>query len=531
MIPSPVDLNKRVAELRQYVDFSEADARRLAEVRDVLAPDFERIAQEFYDKTREHEEAHAVFTGEEQIARLQRSMQVWLGRLLGGTYDVAYYAQTQRIGEVHVRIGLPQRYMFTAMSRIRLELERLIVERVPERARETNAALHKALDVELAVMLEAYHDAMAQRVERRRAIEQHSADLAQADVAAIELTHELVVGIDDAGTIRLFNAGAEATTGYGREEMIGQVLASALVAEESREAALRALADTTQKRFRVDAFVRTRAGKLRDVRWDVARTRIGNIHVFLIGHDYTEERTLAERSRRSEKLAAVGTLAAGLAHEIRNPLNGAQLHVSYLERTLKRANASTEMLEAAGVIGEEIKRLAALVTEFLDFARPNPLERKPTSLGAIVERAAGLIEPEASEAHVRVVRDLPSKDIEADVDASKIEQVLLNLARNAVEALAPVTSHGGSGRVTFRLRRQPKSALLEIEDDGPGLPSDDAPIFDAFYTTKPQGTGLGLAITHRIVTDHDGAIEVDSRAGRTVFRITLPLRGAPEKAS
>jgi len=525
-----VDLHKRVAELRQYVDFGEADARRLADVRELLAPDFARIAQEFYDKTREHEDAHAVFTGEDQIARLQRSMQTWLGRLLGGTYDAAYYVQTQQIGEMHVRIGLPQRYMFTAMSRIRLELERLITERTPERAKETNAALHKALDLELAVMLEAYHDAMAARVERRRAIDQNGSELAQADVAAIELTHELVVGIDESGLVRLFNAGAEATSGYGREEMIGQNLVTSLVAEESREALERVLADEALKRFRVDSLVKTRAGKLRDVGWDVARTRIGNIHVFLIGHDYTEERTLAERSRRSEKLAAVGTLAAGLAHEIRNPLNGAQLHVAYLERTLRRANASAEMLEAAGVIGEEIKRLATLVTEFLDFARPNPIERKPTSLGALVTRAAGLIEPEASLAHVRVVRDLPSKDIEADVDGSKIEQVLLNLARNAVEALAPVTSSGGSGVVTFRLRRQPKSALLEIEDDGPGLPGDDAPIFDAFYTTKPQGTGLGLAITHRIVTDHDGTIEVDSRAGRTVFRITLPLRGAPERS-
>ena len=523
---SVIDLQKRVAELRQYVDFGESDARALADARPMLAPDFARIAQEFYDKTREHEEAHAVFTGEEQIARLQRSMQTWLGRLLGGTYDAAYYAQTQRIGEVHVRIGLPQRYMFTAMARIRLDLEGLITKRVaPQRVSETTAALHKALDVELAVMLEAYYDAMAARVERRRAIEQESAELAHADVAAIELTHELVVGIDDHGDVRLFNAGAEATTGYGREEIIGQKFTTALVADESREAVERVLGDTTLKRFRVDGYVKTRAGKLRDVRWDVARTRIGSIHVFLIGHDYTEERILAERSRRSEKLAAVGTLAAGLAHEIRNPLNGAQLHVSYLLRTLRRSNASAEMLEAAGVIGEEIKRLATLVTEFLDFARPNPLERKPASLGALVQRAATLIEPEAGQAHVKVVRDLPSKDIEASVDASKLEQVLLNLARNAIEALAP----GGGGHVTFRLRRQPKSALIEIEDDGPGLPSEDAPIFDAFYTTKPQGTGLGLAITHRIVTDHDGTIEVDSRAGRTVFRVMIPLREAAER--
>jgi PAS domain S-box-containing protein len=514
-----VDLHKRVAELRQYVDFGEADARCLADLRALVAPDFARIAQEFYDKTREHEEAHAVFTGEEQISRLQKSMQLWLARLLGGTYDAAYYAQAEHIGEVHVRIGLPQRYMFTAMSRIRLELERLVGERAPkDRIAATNAAIHKALDIELAVMLEAYYDAMASRVARRRAIENDSDELAHADVAAIELTHELVVGVDDRGVVRLFNAGAEATTGYGREEMIGQKLTAMIIADESREAIERVLGDTILKRSRVDSFVKTRAGKLRDVRWDVARMRIGNIHVFLIGHDHTEEKILAERSRRSEKLAAVGTLAAGLAHEIRNPLNGAQLHVSFLERTLKRSNASAEMLDAAGVIGDEIKRLAALVTEFLDFARPNPLERKPASLGAILERAATLIEPEATLAHVHVVRDLPSKDIEADVDASKVEQVLLNLARNAVEALGE-----GGGHVTFRLRRQPKSALLEIEDDGPGLPSEEAPIFDAFYTTKPQGTGLGLAITHRIVTDHDGTIEVDSRAGRTVFRIMLPL--------
>jgi PAS domain S-box-containing protein len=521
-----VDLQQRVAELRQYVDFGDADAKRLADVHALLAPDFARIAQEFYDKTREHEEAHAVFTGEEQIARLQKSMQTWLDRLLGGTYDAEYYARTQRIGEVHVRIGLPQRYMFTAMSRIRLELERLIDARAPnEHAAATKAALHKAIDVELAVMLEAYHDAMAARVERRRELDADSQDLTHADVAAIELTHELVIGLDDRGVVRLFNAGAEATTGYGREEMIGREIVATLVPEESRDALVRILSDEAKRRCRLDGAVRTRAGKLRDVRWDIARTRIGNIHVFLIGHDDTEEKVLAERSRRSEKLAAVGTLAAGLAHEIRNPLNGAQLHVSYLERTLRRADASSEMLDATVVIGDEIKRLAALVTDFLDFARPNPLERKPVSLVGLLDRAANLIEPEAQLAHVVVARDLPSRDIEADVDPSKLEQVLLNLARNAVEALAP----GGGGRVTLRLRRQPKNALVEIEDDGPGLPSDNAPIFDAFYTTKATGTGLGLAITHRIVTDHDGTIEVDSRPGRTLFRVVLPLHAPLER--
>lgn len=245
------------------------------------------------------------------------------------------------------------------------------------------------------------------------------------------------------------------------------------------------------------------------------------------GHDYTEEKALTERSRRAEKLAAVGTLAAGLAHEIRNPLNGAQLHVAYLERTLKRADASADALEAVGVVGEEIKRLASLVTEFLDFARPKPLERRTSSLAAIIERASDLAASHAETANCSIVRDLPARDIVVEVDSQKLEQVLLNLIRNAVEAVSPA----GGGKVTVRLRRQPKTAIIEVEDDGPGLPSPNAPIFDAFYTTKPEGTGLGLAITHRIVTDHDGTVEVDSRPGRTVFRVALPLSPSPESAA
>jgi signal transduction histidine kinase len=97
--------------------------------------------------------------------------------------------------------------------------------------------------------------------------------------------------------------------------------------------------------------------------------------------------------------------------------------------------------------------------------------------------------------------------------------VLLNLLQNAVEA----TATGGSGRVVLRARREPRHVLIDIEDDGPGLPSPDAPIFDAFFSTKEGGTGLGLAITHRIVTDHNGIIDVVSNPGKTIFRIKLPL--------
>jgi PAS domain S-box-containing protein len=516
-----VALDERVAELKRYVGFEESDALLLARVHDALASDFPRIAQEFYDKIREHEEAHAVFTGEEQIARLQKSLQAWMHRLLGGTYDAAYYARTERIGEVHVRIGLPQRYMFTAMSLIRLDLQGLVEARAARsEVMATKAALNKAIDMELAVMLEAYSAAHLARIERKQELDRSATELASADVAAMELTSELVVGLDKDGRILVFNSGAEGATGYGREEVIGKPFLETILAEESHAemSAILAARAVEAKRHRADTFVRTRAGKLRDVRWDIAPTRIGAVAIFLIGHDSTEEKKLGERSRQAEKLAAVGTLAAGLAHEIRNPLNGAQLHVAYLQRMLKRAGATAESLEAVDVVGDEIKRLAVLVTEFLDFARPKPLDKKSTSLFALIERVRGLIAPDAERAKVAVACDLPSKDIEVELDAAKMEQVLLNLARNAIEALAPTGGH-----VVLRLRRQPRGALVEVEDDGPGLPSPDAPIFDAFFTTKSEGTGLGLAITHRIVTDHGGTIAVESQAGRTIFRVVIPF--------
>jgi len=518
-----VPLEKRVADLRRYVEFDERDAARLAAVRDALAPDFPRIAQQFYDKIREHEDAHAVFTGEEQIARLQSSLQVWLHRLFGGTYDAQYYERTAHIGRVHARVGLLQRYMFGAMALIRLELVRLVEARaVKDELLATKIALHKAIDIELAIMLEAYRDEHVERIEKKLALERQELALSAAQrekqyAAAVELTRDLIVGVDEEGVIHMFNAGAEAVTGYGREEVIGRPFIHAIVAEGAREPCERVLRDGTAP-ARFEATIATRAGKMRDVRWEIARADADRVKFLLIGHDETEARRLADHARQTEKLAAIGTLAAGLAHEIRNPLNGAQLHVAYLERTLKKANASGEALEAVNVVGDEITRLAALVSEFLDFARPRPLTKKPASLGALITRCAELAADDAAKASVEIARDLPSKDIVAMVDASKIEQILLNLVRNAIEALAAMQG----GHVTLRLRRKPKHAVIEVEDDGPGLP-EDAPVFDAFYSTKPQGTGLGLAITHRIVTDHGGTIEVESRAGRTVFRVELPL--------
>jgi len=522
--------NERVLELKRYVELTADDAVRLVALSELAAPEFPRIVRNFYEKIREHEAAHAVFSGEAQIDRLHRSLEGWLARLLGGNYDVAYYEKTARIGEVHVRIGLPQRYMFTAMALIRLELEEIAAGMPAATVVATTMALNRVLDLDLAVMLEAYQDAKAARAERRNVLEKEelAASLARTErryTTAVELTQELIVGLDRDRAIRMFNASAERATGYGREEVIGQSFMSLFVDPSDHASLSAAVASTQNPTPALDCAIRTRAGRMREIRWQIASTTIDGergvdgIDVFLIGSDETDTRALAQRTKQSERLAAIGTLAAGLAHEIRNPLNGAQLHVSYLTRALSRTEGNAELIEAAHVVGDEIKRLAALVTEFLNFARPEPLTKTDVGLVELCERVLPLLAPAARSANVEIVTDYPQREIVISGDPAKLEQVLLNVAQNAVEALAG----SGGGKVQVRVRRQPKVATLEIEDDGPGLPSPDAPIYDAFYSTKPNGTGLGLAITHRIIVDHGGTIDALSKPGCTVFRITLPI--------
>ena len=336
-----------------------------------------------------------------------------------------------------------------------------------------------------------------------------------------------VVGLDRAGAIVFFNRNAEELSGFSRDEVLGRGFVEAFIVEDARPLFLAALAragDGTNETL--DAPLRCRQGRLREVEWQLALApgEAEGAVAFAMGRDRTDERALAERTRRNEKLAAIGTLAAGLAHEIRNPLNGAQLHVAFLERSLAKMGASAEVKDAVTVVGAEIHRLADLVTEFLDFARPMPLNVREVTAQGLVERIEQLTHDAAEKKRVKVTKDVPAKELVFQGDGPKLEQVLLNLVQNGIEA---VEGQGG-GNVSIRARRHPRTVVFEVEDDGPGLSTTDAPIFDAFYSTKPNGTGLGLAITHRIVTDHGGSVTVESRQGRTIFRVSLPLNVSPE---
>jgi PAS domain S-box-containing protein len=513
----------RFQELLRYVRLDAADAKRLLQFGDLARPDWPRVAAAFYDRIREHEPAHAVITSEEQIERLQATLIEWLDRVCSGSYDEPYREQTAKIGRVHVRIGLPQRYMFTAMAVVRVELLRIADRELGADAGPTREAIVRILDLELAVMLEAYEAAFVERIQQAARPDARAffaaAPQDRLSVDPIELASVLIVGIDTRGCIQLFNREAELVTGYARDEVIGKEFADALCAGVETAALqatfAEALADTANPHL-VQARLLTRAGKVREIAWSVraAVSPAGGV-LWATGRDVTDERVREERAGQHRRLAAVGTLAAGLAHEIRNPLNGALVHVAFLERAIQRDSTKQAMLEATGVVADEIKRLANLVTQFLDFARPSRPAFQLTSVSKWLTETCERVATSAEAKGVAISCDLPSVDLQFEADATMLSQALLNLLDNAIEA--------GSKSVRLRARRGPHEVLIDVEDDGRGLPALDAPIFDAFYSTKEGGTGLGLAIAHRVVTDHRGTIDVTSRPGRTTFHVALPL--------
>lgn len=516
----------RARELKRYVRFGPADSSRVLAVFPQVAPHFRAISDAFYERIREHEEAHAVFADEAQVERLRGSLVLWFSDLFIGPHDDAHFARAARIGAVHVQVGLPARYMVAAMTLIRDEFWRILSHGGrPEHA----ASVGLLLDLELAVMLDSYWEHYTRRI---RAVAADATAESQRDHdATLDRAPMMIIGLDSDRRIVLFNREAEHTTGYERDEVRGRDFGAALFPEDSEEEvslAARAVGvPSTDERMAIrtlDALMRTRSGRLRDVRLRFTAGGSSALPILVTATDVTDERALAERTRQAERLAAIGTLAAGLAHEIRNPLNGAHLHLTLLERLLggARNGEQGEALDAVRTVSHEVRRLSALVTEFLQFARPQPLALRSIELGEVAEHALRVLAPEAARAGIALTGDLPNQRVVVRGDADKLAQVLINLLRNALEAIAEAPSERPH-QVVLRLRRQPRTALLEVDDDGPGLPSIDAPIFDAFFSTKSGGTGLGLPIAHRIVTDHGGTLTVEAERGHTIFRILLPI--------
>ena len=238
----------------------------------------------------------------------------------------------------------------------------------------------------------------------------------------------------------------------------------------------------------------------------------------LIIRDLGEVRRLQDEIRRNEKLAAIGGLAAGVAHEIRNPLSSIKGIATYFENKFEKDSGDQEM---AGVMVHEVDRLNRVITELLEFARPTDLKLKETEVNSLIEHSVRLIEKEAAIRDISVKLDLSQQPLSAEIDSDRFSQCLLNLYLNSIQAM----DKGGQ----LHIRDYPiygKLIGIEIRDTGTGIEAENLnKIFDPYYTTKTKGTGLGLAIVHKIIEAHNGNVKVRSTPGRgTTFTIDIPAK-------
>jgi len=388
-----------------------------------------------------------------------------------------------------------------------------------------------------------------------------------------EASLDALVVADEQGRITLFNPAAERAFGYRAEEVLGQPL-TLLMPEElafQHDAGFRRYLETRQPRIvgrTIELRGRRASGEefplelsLNAVEFKGELQFIGSIR------DLTERQRMRDMLIQSEKLASIGLLSAGVAHEINNPLAYVANNLAVLERDiggildlfqryaeaepaiaqvdpegLERIRAVQEELDWEYVRGnlrrllsktrEGVQRVASIVRNLRGMARTSPPHKEEVTLAELIASAVEMAQGQIRKANIQVEIDAPRELPPLPCVGSQIAQVILNLVINAVQAIQKADRPEG-GRIAISVTETDGSQILEVADDGCGIEPADLPkLYDPFFTTKPigEGTGLGLAISHSIVSGHGGTISVESQPGRgTRFRIELPKETMGER--
>jgi signal transduction histidine kinase len=248
---------------------------------------------------------------------------------------------------------------------------------------------------------------------------------------------------------------------------------------------------------------------------------IGAIAVTIVTTIYVRRfHRLQRHTAQVERLAELGTLTGGLAHEIKNPLSTVQLNLQLLQEDIDPTHPEyTRLTNRLGTVRKETTRLREILDDFLRYAGKIEIDRRPTELGELLEELVDFYAPQAHLQRIKLRLTKPPEPLVAPVDPRLVKQSVLNLVINAAQAI------GHDGEIILSARREGRFAIIEVIDTGPGMDRETLErIFQAYYSTKKGGTGLGLAIAKRIVDEHGGRIEVKSEVGKgTDFCLFLPM--------
>jgi len=341
-----------------------------------------------------------------------------------------------------------------------------------------------------------------------------------------------VITVDRRGWVTSANASAERLLGLGRRGVLWRPYRDVFRAQPELAEMIHAALDDRVFTHEVElecaageagkpVAIRVTSSELQDPRGE-------SVGVVVLLRDCSELVQLERQLRQADKMAALGTLSAGLAHEIKNPLSALELNLHLLAEELgEREQPRSEVRRYLDILKAEIKRLQAVVENVVRASRPTALNLAPLNLNDLVSRVVALVDHEARQRKVDLQVDLAPDLPQVAGDDTQLSQVFLNLLLNAQQAMPD----GGTLSVSSGARLDPPASLyVRVSDTGYGIgPAHVTRIFDPYFTTREGGTGLGLAIAYRIVRDHGGTIEVASTQGAgTTMTVRLPLSPRPQ---
>ena len=325
---------------------------------------------------------------------------------------------------------------------------------------------------------------------------------------------QAIITSDMDGTIRIFNKAAEKLFDVKSTDVIGKHIKDAIPVFEKY------FKDNEEFSNR-DINFKTAAGE--NLFLNINKTLNYNSDnmpefITLVVNDVTEIRKMELRNRQNEKMVAMGELASAFAHEVRNPLNSINMIAQRLNKEYKDVVSSEEFVNLNSVLQSESKRINNIIEEFLKYARPPKLNIEKVNSSEFISKLKTIIESNISGKNIEfVLRE--NDNVELNIDVSQMNQALINIVNNAIDAI------GETGKIELGFCRKNNKAVFEITDSGKGIPKEDiSRIFNLYFTTKTKGTGLGLSIVQQIISQHNGAIFVESSEGKgTTFIIELPI--------
>ena len=533
---SPSEVFVRYQDLQRYVGWTAADANRVVAAGIIVATHFDDLIEDFYAELQRHPGASRVITGGQvQIDRLKQTLVTWLHELFAGSYDESYVSRRWRVGLRHVEIGLPQVYTAAALSRLRNGMIRFLRSHWSgdeEQLALTLQSLNKLLDLDLAVIGDAYETdyvAQQQAAEERRHYDVLHREK-ELSAGLLAHAHAAVLVLDDGGRVVRCNPFAETLLAgciegpvEGRDWFDSFLIPAE--AERLREKLL-VPASGNQSSQVIATSLTQAAGRSRQLHWsstplfDAAGMPFG---VLVIGHDVTDLYDAQQRALQAERLAAIGQMATGLAHESRNALQRIGASAEMLELELEGNSAALELVSR---IEQSKNHLHQLLEEVRNYAAPIVLDRSAGRISEAWREAWELLAIQRRGRNVLLREHVIASDLVAEADRFRLVQVFRNLLDNALAA--------ASDPVLIEICCEParidsgEALCIRIRDNGPGLTAEQQQrIFEPFYTTKPTGTGLGTAIARRLVEAHGGTITVVNRpAPGAEIVIMLPRRAS-----